>query len=206
MPYEAVPDDLLEPALTRATASRKDLQAAKARLEAAADEVKARRSERLPTVEVMVNAGESGATFGHPYRDYEVEGRVSIPMFTGRRIDADVLAAKAVLARRRAELADTDPRVKFDVRNALLDLSAAQTSVEVSSQNQALAVDGLRQATDRFNVGLTTAVDLIQAQQAVVEAEDNRLASVYSHQLSKLILIRATGTAEMDYLTYMGTK
>ena len=175
-------------------------------MESAAEAVKARKSERLPTIDVRANAGETGTTFGRPYRDYEVEGRISIPVFTGRRIEADVLGAQALLARRIAELADTGARVQFDVRTALLDLSAAQTSVEVSLQNQALAKEGLRQATDRFNVGLSTIVDLIQAQQAVAEADDNRLASFYAHQLSKLILIRATGTAEQDYLTYMGAK
>ena len=204
--YQVVADITLDSALAKATVNRRDLQAAKARMESAAEAVKARKSERLPTIDVRANAGETGTTFGRPYRDYEVEGRISIPVFTGRRIEADVLGAQALLARRIAELADTGARVQFDVRTALLDLSAAQTSVEVSLRTQALAKEGLRQATDRFNVGLSTIVDLIQAQQAVAEADDNRLASFYAHQLSKLILIRATGTAEQDYLTYMGAK
>jgi outer membrane protein len=92
------------------------------------------------------------------------------------------------------------------VRTALLDLAAASTSVEVSLENQALAKEGLRQAKDRFDVGVSNTVDLIQAQQAVAEAQDNRIASVYAHQFAKLLLIRATGTAEQDYINYLGVR
>jgi outer membrane protein TolC len=53
---------------------------------------------------------------------------------------------------------------------------------------------------------VSNAADLIQAQQAVAEAEDNRIASIYAHQVAKLMLIRATGTAEQDYLSYMGVQ
>jgi len=61
-------------------------------------------------------------------------------------------------------------------------------------------------AKDRFDVGVSNTVDLIQAQQAIAEAEDNRIASVYAHQFAKLLLIRATGTAEQDYINYLGVR
>jgi len=192
--------------LSEAAEKRQDLRAAKARLEAAEQSVKAERAQRLPRVEVLANAGETGITYGHPYRDYEVDGRISVPIFTGRRIEADVLDAKATADQRRAEFADTQARAVFDVRTALLDLAAATKSVEVSVENQALAAEGLRQAKDRFEFGVSNAADLIQAQQAVAEAEDNRIASIYAHQVAKLMLIRATGTAEQDYLSYMGVQ
>ena len=200
---EAAPTGQVE-LLSKAAGSRQDLRAAKARLDAAEQAVKAQRAQRLPSVEVRANGGETGITYGHPYRDYEVEGRISIPIFTGRRIEADVLDARATADRRAAEFADTQARAIFDVRTALLDLTAASKSVAVSLENQALAIEGLRQAKDRFEVGVSNAADLIQAQQAAAEAEDNRIASIYAHHVATLMLIRATGTAEQDYLSYLG--
>jgi outer membrane protein TolC len=194
----------LQDLVGKAVAQRQDLKAAKARVESATEAMKAQQSQRLPTVEVRANAGETGITYGHPYRDYEVEGRISVPIFTGRRIESDILNAKAVLARRKSEYADTQARAVFDVRTALLDLTAADASVQVSLENRDLAQEGLRQAKDRFEIGVSNVVDLLQAQQSVAEAEDNRIASVYSHQLAKLMLVRATGTAERDYLKYLG--
>ena len=204
--YHPTPQEVLPNLLDRAAKSREDIKASRARVAAAEQSVKAKEAQHLPTIAVSANAGETGVTYGHPYRDYEVEGRISVPIFTGRRIESEVLNAKAVLARRKAELADTQARAVYDVRRAWLDLSAAETSVEVSMENQQLAKKGLEQARNRFEVGVSNVVDLLQAQQAVAEAADNRIASIYAHQLSKLLLIRATGTAENDYISYLGAR
>lgn len=204
--YTAAPPAVLTELLEKAAEEREDIKAARARFGAAEQSVRAQQAQRLPTIAVRANAGETGITYGHPYRDYDVEGKISVPIFTGRKIESDVMSAKAVLARRRAELADTQARAVYDVRAAYLDLSAAETSVEVSQENQELARRGLKQARDRFDVGVSNVVELLQAQQAVAEAEDNRIASVYAHQLAKLLLIRATGTAEADYISFLGAR
>ena len=60
------------------------------------------------------------------------------------------------------------------------------------------------QAQDRFDVGLANALELMQAQQAIAEAENNYISSLYAHNLAKLMLIRSTGTAERDLQAYMG--
>jgi outer membrane protein len=177
-----------------------------ARLEAASQDVKAQSAERLPTLEIKANAGETGFNYARSIPDYELGARLAIPLFTGRRIEADVLAARAVFRRRQAELFDIQARAVYDVRTALLDLQAARTSVEVSVENLKLAAEGLRQAKDRFENGVTNSVDLVQAQQDMAEAEDNRIASIYAHSLAKLMLIRTTGSAEADYLSYLGVR
>lgn len=76
----------------------------------------------------------------------------------------------------------------------------------MAKQNLDLAHEGLRQTQDRFNAGVTNSLELIQAQQAVAEADDNKIASVYADNLAKLMLLRATGTAEQKYATYLGVK
>ncbi len=204
--YAPAPDQSLDQLIVIARGQRQDIKAAVARLEAANQTVKAQSAERLPTLEVKANAGETGFNYARSIPDYEVGARISLPIFTGRRIEADVLSAKAVLHRRQAELSDIQARAVYDVRTAMLDLRAAETSVEVSGENLKLAKEGLRQARDRFENGVTNSVDLVQAQQDVAEAEDNRVASIYSHSLAKLMLIRATGSAETDYLTYLGVR
>jgi len=204
--YHAAPDQSLEVRIALALNQRQDLKAAQARVEAAKQLLSAQKAQRLPTLGAAANAGETGVTYGHAFGDYEVEGRISLPLFTGRRIQSEITTAEATLLRRNAELADVTARAVYDVRTAALDLEAGETSVRVAMENQVLATEGLRQATDRFQVGVSNTVDLIQAQQAVAEAEDNRIASIYAHSLAKLMLIRATGTAEQDYVVFLGVK
>ncbi len=204
--YTPAPNDSLDDLVAIVKTQRQDIRAARAQLEAAKESVKAQSAERLPTLEVRASAGETGFVYAKSTADYEVAARVAIPLFTGRRIESDILTARAVLRQREAELDDIQARAVYDVRTALLDLNAAHASVEVSNANLGLAREGLRQARDRFLNGVTNSVDLVQAQQDVAEAEDNRIASVYSHSLAKLMLIRATGTAEANYLTYLGVR
>lgn len=204
--YASAPEKSLEQLIDVVRNQRQDIRAASARLQAAAQTVKAQSAQKLPIILIKANAGETGYNYVRSIPDYEVGAQVSIPLFTGRRIEADVLDARAVMNRRQAELADIHARAIYDVRTALFDLNAAQTSVDVSVDNVKLATEGLRQARDRFQNGVTTSVDLIRAQQDVAEAEDNRIASIYAHSLAKLMLIRATGTAEANYLTYLGVQ
>jgi outer membrane protein TolC len=202
--YHEVSEDNLSELLQLASEKRQDIKAAEARTKAAEQSVKAAWSQRIPVLDIKANAGETGPTYSVPYLDYDVAGRISVPVFTGRRIESEVASARAVLVRRQAELADVRARAAYDVRTALLDLDAAETSVQVSLENQQLAKEGLRQAQSRFEHGVSNSVDLIAAQQAVAEAEDNRVASIYANDLAKLMLIRALGTAEQDYMRYIG--
>jgi outer membrane protein TolC len=204
--YHGMVIEPLSSLLLVAAERRQDIKAAESRVEAADQAVKAAWSQRIPTLDVNANAGETGIAYGSAYRDYEVEGKISVPIFTGRRIEGEVAFAKAILTQRRAELADVKGRAAYDVRTALLDLDVAETSVQVSLDNQALADEGLRQAQSRYENGVSNSVDLLQAQQAVAEAGDNRIASVYSDQLAKLMLVRAMGTAEQDYTRYIGVR
>lgn len=204
--FHQVADQDLDTLVEQATVSRQDLKAAAARVEFAKQQVKAQSSQRLPSVDVRANGGEVGVNFGHVYGTYEVEGQVSVPIFTGRRIQADVQSAEATLHRRQAELEDLQQRTMYDVRSALLDLRAADKSVEVAQTNSKLANEGLRQAKDRFDAGISNSLELIEAEQAVASAEDNNIASVYAHNLAKLMLVRSLGTAERDYTTFLGLR
>ena len=69
-------------------------------------------------ISVQANAGEAGATYGHSFGDYNVEGRISLPIFTGGRIQSDIAAAEATFRQCNAELADIHERTIFDVRRA----------------------------------------------------------------------------------------
>ncbi len=200
------PEITIDDLVTEAQRERDDLKAAAARVAMARQQVSARNAERLPVVDLHAYGGGAGVNIGSFYGDYEVAGRVSVPIFTGRKIESDIAATRAVLKRRQAEFEDLKARVKYDVRSAYLDLEASSKSVDVARGNLTLADEGLKQSKDRFDAGVANSLELIQAQQAVADAIDNNIASIFAHNLAKLMLIRATGTALQDYPTYLGVK
>lgn len=202
--YLAAPDATLDEELARAYDRRSDLKAAVEASRAADSSLRSSEARRLPTVKVGASYGAGGITANHLYDDFNVGGSVQIPLFTGGAITADVHEAATLAARRRAERDDLRNRVSFDVRSAWLDLEGAEQSVSVATQNLELAKEGLKEAHDRFDVGLSNSLDLVEGQEAQVEAQDNYISSLYAHNLAKLMLIRATGTAEQDLATYLG--
>jgi outer membrane protein TolC len=192
--------------LDSAEASRNDLKAASSTAEAATLATKAASARRLPTVAVDASYAGIGTTPAHIYSAYDVSGSVRIPLFTGGEIASEVHSAKATEVRRAMEYRDLQARVQYDVRSAYLDLQGAQHSVSVATENLALARQGMKEANDRFEVGVSNIVELLQAQQVVAAAQDNYISSIYVHNLAKLMLIRATGTAEKDLPVYLGEK
>lgn len=202
--YRPAPDENLDVALARAIDNRNDLKAAIESGKAADDAMHSAQSRRLPSIKVSASYGTAGITSAHLYDDYDIGGTVSVPLFTGGAITADIRQARTLASRRKAECGDLRNRVNFDVRSAWLDLQGAERSVSVATQNLDLAKEGMKEAQDRFDVGLSNSLDLVQGQEEQVEAQDNYISSLYAHNLAKLMLIRATGTAEQDLALYVG--
>jgi outer membrane protein TolC len=196
----------VEAALETALSHRSDLKAEAARQSAAAELVRARKSERLPTVGATASWGAIGINPGTMNGNYDVGATLRIPILTGGQIKADIVEADATLERRTDEYEDLKARVAFDVRNAFLDVDAADDSVGVSQRNVELSHRGLKQAQDRFQVGLATNYEVIQAQEAVAASEENLIASINAHNLAKLELIRALGIAEPSLTEYVKTQ
>ncbi len=64
--------------------------------------------------------------------------------------------------------------------------------------NVGLAHDTLRQSRDRFAAGVADTVEVVQAQQVVVEADNDYISAVFEHNLAKVFLARSIGSAENE--------
>ena len=187
----------LDTALERAMGHRQDLVAAAASMRAADAGVKAAHSERLPSINIRADAGIAGvAPTQTSLGVYTVQGIVTIPVYNGGRIAGDEKQADAARTQRRAEYEDARAQVDQDVRQAFIQLNAAESQVRLASRNQVLAHESLTQSVDRFIAGVTDTVEVVQAEQAVVQADDEQISALYEHNLAKLSLARAMGAAE----------
>jgi outer membrane protein TolC len=177
--------------------SRSDLQSSAAGIEAAEHALKGARAERLPNLAV---AGDFGAAGLRPTKDatsvYTASGTLTIPLFEGGRIHGDILQATAALQQRKAEYEDTRGQVDQDVRQAFINLNSAADQVDVARSNVDLAHETLDQSRDRFTQGVADTVELVQGEQAVVQADEDYITAVYEHNLAKVSLARAMGNAE----------
>lgn len=203
LPYRAIAPPTPAAAVAEALEFRSDLKSAAHRLRAAEENVRAQSAQRLPTLIVAADYGAVGTNPGNIQQTYSVGATLSVPLFTGRRIESDIASARANLTQRRAEYEDLKGRVEYDIRTALFDLEAADKSVQVADLNRSLALRGLSDTRDRFRVGVSTSLEMVQAEQSVADADDNYINSLFGHDLAKLELARALGVTATDLSPYL---
>jgi len=196
-PFSAAPPLSLADALQQSREQRADLKAAGEQVEAAERALGAARSQRLPTVNVNADVGSLGNTPEASRVTYSVVGAVHVPIWLGGRTGALILQAEAAVDQRRAELEDLSSQIEAEVRKAFLDLRATTTQVDVADRNRQVAGEALTLTRQRYDAGVSDNVEVIQAQEALANAELDYINSIFSHNVAKLSLARAIGqTAE----------
>jgi outer membrane protein TolC len=196
LPYTALDRMTLEEGLAEAYQSREDLQAALALVQAAQAVRQAAVGEGLPAVRVAGDLGWSSNAWDTLHRTYALTAAVQVPIFQGGRVHGRVAQADAELKQQQAQVADLRARIEYEVRSALLDVQAADERVRVAKSAADLAGQQLTQAQDRFAAGVTSNLEVVQAQETVATATDNYLSALYAHNLAKISLARAIGLAE----------
>ncbi len=159
--------------------------------------MKAARAERIPNLAVTADFGAAGLRPNASSSGvYTVAGTMTIPLYEGGRIHGDIEQATAALRQRTAEFDDLRGQIDQDVRQAFIDLDAAADQVGVAGSSVGLAHDTLSQSRDRFAAGVADTVELVQAEQAVVQADEDLISAEFEHNLAKVSLARAVGNAE----------
>lgn len=175
---DTILDEPLDTLLAEALERRPDLEAAGDQVAAAEAGVKAAQAGNLPEVGV-VGAWEANAEdfIGADGTNWSVFLSLRYTAFDGKATRARVKRA------RHEELAAREMRtllgetVGLEVRKAYHDLRAARQRVEHAERGARLAEESLRMVQDRYKEGLTTLVDLLDAETRMTRARTRELAA-----------------------------
>ncbi len=181
----ADPIDLIAQALQ----NRPDLSSARFSHDAALRYARAERDLWMPTVSAAGAAGLTPA-YQAPLSDrYAAAGiNVNIPIFNGflfsaRHQEANLRAQAAGQGMR--DLAD---RIARDVRTAWLDAGTAYQRLAVTAQLLHQATLALDLAQGRYNLGLSSIVELSQAQLNLTQAQIADTSAKYDFQIQSAVL------------------
>ena len=194
VPFESTGNLDLDGALSEAVGGRWDLKASES--QAAERALSSARDERLPSLSVASDYGVIGTNPSQSHGTFTAVAALRFPIWQGGKVEGDIEQAQAALAERRAELEDTKAQVESDVRNAFLDLQAASSQVEVADKNRQVTRESLALTRQRFEAGVTDNLEVVQSQQSVADADLDYINAVFAHNLAKLSLARAMGSAE----------
>jgi outer membrane protein len=199
--YALVDEPLQQPSAEDAAAmivealrDRPDVAGERLSAEAASKFAEAERALFRPVVSVV---GTTGVT---PYRDstlnehYSAAGfNVNVPVFNGglysaRRSEAVYRAQAAGQA-----LRDLENRVARDVTLAWVQTRTAYQRVDLTNQLVAQAADALDLAQQRYTMGLSSIVELTQAQLNRTQADIDQASARYDYQARAAALKFQTG-------------
>jgi outer membrane protein TolC len=185
--------------LQAAYANRPEMQALRAQSQAIEVQKQASRAQRFPTLRFDGYWTQLGLTPASVIPTYTYEGTLSVPLFTGGRIGAEV--ARAELEQKKNEQQQQEERnaIALEVKTAAAQLEAARHQVEVANLGVKLANEEVSQARDRFQAGVANNIEVVQAQDALARANDNQIVALYRYNQARADLAHATGQTQNLY-------
>lgn len=182
----------VDDAVQRALSTRPDYRAVQDRVKAAEAMLAATRADALPSLHVAGDIGTIGSNPGNARRTYAMSAAIRVPLFDQDR-QGRLVENQAALKQRQAEAADLAQRIEADVRTAALDVRAAEQQVSVAHERAALASQELSLSRIRFTAGVTSNLEVIQAQNEVTTAAEAELGATYALNVAKAAFTRAVG-------------
>jgi outer membrane protein len=182
-----------------ALAERQEWKALQEQLKSAGLQKKASSESRLPKVDFTGNWAYLGgsSTTGIPTYNYEAE--VSVPLFTGGRIHAEIVRADLEIQKLQQQEDDLRNQIALDVKTALINLDSARNQVAVANLGVQLSKEEVDQARDRFKAGVANNIEVIQAQDSLARANDNQIAALYRFNQARADYARSIGQMEKVY-------
>jgi outer membrane protein TolC len=178
-----------------ALARRPDLQAERARGDAARSAKSAILAERLPRLDVAADYGVNGLTPGSSIATRQVGVQVTIPILDGFRREGRAAEQEAVVRETEVRARDLRQQIVADVDGALLDLASAEAQQAIAAERLNLANDELAQARERFKAGVAGNIEVIDAQSSLLRARDTDIDARSAAAMARVALARAAGVA-----------
>jgi outer membrane protein TolC len=169
------------------------LQAFKA-IEAAKGGVMAARSGYLPSLSVSAGYGWGDTEFpGDDKSDWSVGAVLNFTIFDSNVTRGKVDMAQGQLAQMEARYKQTLDNVFLNVRNSYLSLREAEKRIQTASVTVATAEEDYKIALVRYQAGVGTNTDVLDAQVALTQAKTNYVQALYDYNTSWANLENAMG-------------
>ena len=156
-------------------------------------------SERLPTVGAAADYGAIGKDFASARATYTLGVSVKLSVFDGFRRGARREESFSEYRQEKIRTRDVGQQIELQVRLALESLRNAAAEVDAAREGLALSDSELAQARRRFEAGVATSEEVIDAQTRLQRARDNQVIALYDYNAARLDLATATG-AIGDYV------
>ena len=122
-----------------------------------------------------------------------------VPIFTGFGTRAKVRQAENKLEAVKVDLEETKLALDLDFENAKKQIDNSIITINSQKENSELAQEVLDNTNNNYINGLASLTDLLDAENALVEAQNNYTTALLDYKLAEIQLIKSKG--ELKTLT-----
>ncbi|MDX6192034.1 TolC family protein [Flavobacterium sp. FlaQc-52] len=165
---------------------------------------KAVMAEYYPTLSLVagynfIGQGPEMPLFAKPrdgvyWSDYSAIGvNLKVPIFTGFGTRAKVRKADVDIRSLQEDIKDTRLSLDLDYRNAKTQIENNLVTIENQKENMRLASEILSNTKNNYLQGLASLTDLLDAENASLEAQNNYTRAVLNYKVAEVALIKSKG-------------
>ena len=200
-------EELLPNCINHAMLHRLDLQQSRLQVKAAEAALNSAKAGWLPSVSgALSNSWSDGKWPGDSGSNWGIGVGVSMNVFDSGVTKSNVASAKADLMTAKESYRQDTDNVELDVRNCYNTLREAEKRISTTQVAVAKAEEDYHIAQVRYEAGVGTNTDVLDAQVALVQARNNFNSSLYDYNLAKVALDTAMGIearpGDYKYMTY----
>ncbi len=185
----------LEEATSRAFANRPDLKSTIAKRQAAEESVSLARSNYYPSLSGnasynWIRINETPSAMEHGWSAGVV---LTVPLFSGFLTQQQVAEAKANLYALRANEESLRQQILLDVRQAYLNLQAAEASIATAELASKQAKENLDLANGRYAAGVGSPIEVSDAFATYVTVQASYTSALANYKTSQASIEKAMG-------------
>jgi outer membrane protein len=186
----ALPDE--QSLVSRAVSERPDVVVAQNNVKSAELEVRKQRGFWLPVV--TFDAGYINQKSAFPASKYGYGAfRFTVPIWQSGEVEARVAQAKDREEQARLSLEDAKTTAREDVRQAVVDLRAAETSLQLAREQQSAAEAEYAETFERYRAQEATSLDVAASETSLADARRAVAEETLNRDLSQLRVWYAAG-------------
>lgn len=183
----------LEEAARHALEKRPDYKSAIARKQAAEMNIGLARSGYYPILSGNAAYNRSGESVSETEKGWSAGVVLTVPLFNGFLTSHQVAEARANLYVVRANEESLRQQIMFEVRQAYLNLLAAEASIATAQLAADQARENLDLANGRYAAGVGSPIEVSDAFATYVTAQANYTSALSNYKIAQANIVKAMG-------------
>ncbi|MEQ8533695.1 MAG: TolC family protein [Imperialibacter sp.] len=178
-------------------ANRPDLQQIRLRVEIGESMMSQTKAQKLPTITMMGAYQLQAQSFDLSFSRWPGTSFLGIqayvPIFSGNKINSRLGKASVMLQQSELALQDLSQKAAIEVQSHENDLREGLRRLEIHDNTVEAAKVNFAMVNERFQSGLSSRLELTDAELALTESRMNQLQAFYKVRIAKLEYDQALG-------------